>query len=126
MQEAVDADLLLHVVDASNPHHPEQMKEVARVLAEIGADQVPQILVFNKLDAIEVGHRPPHLEDLYELDGVPTDRLFVSARTGEGLDGLRHHLAQLAARPEPAERDPGYSLGEPEGVASLGTITPSQ
>ncbi len=126
LQEAVDADVLLHVVDASNPHHPEQMKEVARVLAEIGADQVPQILVFNKLDAIEVGHRPPHLEDLYELDGVPTERLFVSARTGEGLDGLRHHLAQLAARPEPAERDPGYSLGEPEGVASLGTITPSQ
>ena len=38
LQEAVDADLLLHVVDASNPHHPEQMDEVQQVLAEIGAD----------------------------------------------------------------------------------------
>lgn len=51
LQEAVDADLLLHVVDASNPHHPEQMAEVQRVLQEIGAGDVPQLLVFNKLDA---------------------------------------------------------------------------
>ncbi len=124
LQEAVDADVLLHVVDASNPNHPEQMKEVARVLADIGADKVPQILVFNKLDAIEIGHRPSHLEDVYDLDGVPTHRLFVSARTGAGLDGLRRHLARLVLRPGAGEPAPAYSLGETEGADSLGTIAP--
>ncbi|MGE8448530.1 MAG: GTPase HflX, partial [Comamonas sp.] len=53
LQEAVDADLLLHVVDASNPAHPEQIQQVQKVLREIGAENVPQVLVFNKLDAIE-------------------------------------------------------------------------
>ena len=51
LQEAADADLLLHVVDAASPEHAEQMAEVQKVLADIGADQVPQVLVFNKLDA---------------------------------------------------------------------------
>ena len=45
LQEAVDADLLLHVVDAANPHHPEQIAEVQQVLADIGATEVPQLLV---------------------------------------------------------------------------------
>jgi GTP-binding protein HflX len=53
LQEAVDADLLLHVVDAANPNFPEQIAEVQRVLREIGAAEVPQVLVFNKLD---IGH----------------------------------------------------------------------
>ena len=48
LQEAVDADLLLHVVDAANPHHPEQIAEVQRVLAEIGAADIPQLLVFQQ------------------------------------------------------------------------------
>lgn len=125
LQEAVDADLLLHVVDASNANYPEQMQEVARVLAEIGAAQVPQILVFNKLDAIENSHRPLQLEDVFDLDGVPAHRLFVSARTGEGLDGLRRHLARLATRkPQTALESASYSLGEPEDGAVLGTIAP--
>jgi GTP-binding protein HflX len=50
LQEAADADLLLHVVDAANPGHPEQIEEVQRVLQEIGAENVPQVLVFNKID----------------------------------------------------------------------------
>jgi len=124
LQEAVDADVLLHVVDASNQHHPEQMQEVARVLAEIGASQVPQVLVFNKLDAIEKAHRPHHLQDVQELDGVPTHRLFVSARTGEGLDVLRQHLARLAASPQVAGRPSDYSLSLAEDAISLGTIEP--
>ena len=55
LQEAADADLLLHVVDAANPHHPEQIAEVQRVLHEIGAAHVPQLLVFNKIDALDAG-----------------------------------------------------------------------
>jgi len=96
LQEAVDADLLLHVVDAANPHHPEQMVEVQNVLQEIGADGIPQLLVFNKLDALETSQRPLRLADTVEVDGVQVDRVFLSARTGEGLPALRDELAQRA------------------------------
>ena len=110
LQEAVDADVLLHVVDASNPHFPEQMQEVDRVLAEIGADGVRQVLVFNKLDAMEPGRAPLQLQDWVDQDGVQTARFFASARTGVGLLGLREHLGQLARR---APMDPA------DGVQSL-------
>ncbi len=94
LQEAVDADLLLHVVDASNPNFPEQIDQVQRVLHEIGAADIAQLLVFNKLDAIAPEQRPALLQDMYELEGQPVDRLFVSARSGQGLDVLRQKLAQ--------------------------------
>ena len=93
LQEAVDADLLLHVVDASNPHHPEQLAEVQRVLREIGADAVPQMLVFNKLDALESAQHPLHLQDEMEVEGVRIPRIFVSAHSGAGLPELRRELA---------------------------------
>lgn len=106
LQEAIDADLLLHVVDASNPGFPEQIQQVQKVLAEIGADDVPQILVFNKLDAIEPERQPADLQDMYELDGDPVQRVFVSARCGQGLAQLRQLLADrvLQVRQE-AERE---------------------
>ncbi len=94
LQEAVDADLLLHVVDASNPAFPEQIAEVQKVLAEIGADGIPQVLVFNKLDAMPAELRPPQLQDSYEWDGQAVPRLFVSARSGEGLPALRQLLTE--------------------------------
>lgn len=103
LQEAVDADLLLHVVDASNPGFPEQMDQVQKVLGEIGASDIPQLLVFNKLDALPPDQRPPHLQDRYEVSGHLLPRLFVSARSGEGLESLRQTLAArvLAAAREP-------------------------
>ena len=102
LQEAVDADLLLHVVDAANPNFPEQIAEVQRVLGEIGAAHVPQILVFNKTDALENERKPAHLQDVYELDGVQVPRIFVSARAGDGLQALRDALTQAAvAHAEP-------------------------
>jgi len=94
LQEAVDADLLLHVVDFSSPHYLEQMAEVQRVLTEIGAADVPQVLVFNKLDAIALQGRPNLLQDVYELESLPTPRIFLSAHTGEGLPLLRSVLAE--------------------------------
>ncbi|MCR8960250.1 GTPase HflX [Variovorax sp. S2] len=94
LQEAVDADLLLHVVDASNPHFPEQMAEVQSVLRDIGADAVPQLLVFNKLDALETAQHPLHLQDEIEIDGVQVPRIFLSARSGEGVPLLRAELAR--------------------------------
>lgn len=102
LQEAVDADLLLHVVDAANPGFPEQIAQVQKVLAEIGASDVPQLLVFNKVDALAPEAQATQRQDTYELDGTPVPRIFVSARTGEGLAQLR---AQLAATCMPARAD---------------------
>lgn len=108
LQEAVDADLLLHVVDAANPHFPEQIKQVQKVLREIGADDIPQLLVFNKLDALDVQQRPALLIDSYELDAQQVPRLFVSARKSEGLDALREQLVSrvLATRAPDMPLDP--------------------
>lgn len=105
LQEAVDADLLLHVVDAASPHWPEQIAEVQRVLREIGAADIPQVLVFNKLDAIEPERSPVQVEDSFELDGVQTPRIFVSARHGEGLPALRSQLARLVSNGIMPEQD---------------------
>jgi GTP-binding protein HflX len=102
LQEAADADLLLHVVDGSNPDFLEQIEQVQRVLGEIGADQVPQVLVFNKLDALEKARWPLHMVDMYEVNDPDSEtarrleRVFVSARTGEGLPQLREMLARHA------------------------------
>jgi GTP-binding protein HflX len=94
LQEAVDADLLLHVVDASNPAHPEQIASVMGVLKDIGADQIPQILVFNKLDAMDPATVPTLLVDLMELDGQSVPRIYVSAHSGQGFPELRGMLAE--------------------------------
>jgi GTP-binding protein HflX len=94
LQEARDADLLLHVVDASNPDHPEQIAEVMRVLREIGADDLPQILVFNKLDAIPPERQPLQRLDQIELEGQTVPRIFLSAHSGDGLSDLRGLLAE--------------------------------
>ena len=99
LHEATDADLLLHVVDAANPNHPEQIQEVQRVLAEIGAADVPQILVFNKLDALEKSRWPLQMQDMFEIDGQSRPRAFVSARDGLGVAELRRMLAERAMMP---------------------------
>ncbi|MDD2610342.1 MAG: GTPase HflX [Giesbergeria sp.] len=102
LQEAIDADLLLHVVDASNPKFPEQIQQVQQVLQEIGASDVPQLLVFNKLDALPEAQQPEQVQDVYELDGRPIPRVFVSARSGSGLAALRGLLAQAVLPAVPA------------------------
>ena len=98
LQEAVDADLLLHVVDGSNPAYPEQIEQVQRVLAEIGADLIPQLLVFNKMDALDGSLRPIAEIDSYELAGREHRRVFVSALTGSGLGTLRSVLGEIVAK----------------------------
>ena len=98
LTEAAQADLLLHVVDASSSLAAEQIVEVERVLEEIGADKIPQILVFNKLDCLETSVRPRSLVDAIERNpGVATPRVHVSARSGEGLPNLRGLIARHAA-----------------------------
>ncbi|MEY4748866.1 MAG: hypothetical protein RIQ60_1080 [Pseudomonadota bacterium] len=104
LQEAADADLLLHVVDASSTTWLEQLHEVERVLHDIGAGDIPQLLVFNKLDAIDIERRPRSLIDRFESEpGRSLERLFVSARDGSGLDALRSVISRSAlSTPNPA------------------------
>ena len=98
LQEANDADLLLHVVDCASPVLAEQMAEVQRVLTEIGASAIPQVLVFNKLDRLEDTQRPRVLRDLLDVGAAGrVTRVFVSASTGDGMDGLRDVLREAVA-----------------------------
>jgi GTP-binding protein HflX len=122
LQETADADLLLHVIDASSPVLQEQQREVARVLAEIGAADVPQILVFNKLDRIDP--LPRELHDWIELPGVgAVPRVFVSSLRGTGLDALRQLIAQAAspAGLNPPGQAPATSLPLPAPPAVADT-----
>jgi GTP-binding protein HflX len=96
LQEAADADLLLHVVDAASPVLDEQMAEVDRVLQEIGAADVPQLLVYNKQDLLPEDQHPRVAVDAILRGGAarPTPRVFVSAVDGTGLAELRDLIAQ--------------------------------
>ncbi|KFL35461.1 ribosome rescue GTPase HflX [Arenimonas donghaensis] len=86
LSEARDADLLLHVVDAADELRDERIGQVDAVLGEIGAGDIPQVLVFNKIDRIEgaAPRRDPEVEG--------RERVWLSAKTGNGLDGLRELL----------------------------------
>jgi GTP-binding protein HflX len=95
LQEAIEADLLLHVVDASNEDYVEQIAQVQRVLTEIGAQDIPQLLVFNKTDALAPDQQPLRLVDEYEIEGVQTPRVFVSAKSLQGLSELRQKLSSI-------------------------------
>ena len=99
LEETVRAELLLHVVDASSPAREVQQAEVNKVLAEIGADQTPQIVVMNKIDA--AGLEPAVERDQYGR----ISRVFVSARTGSGLPQLREAIAEFGVARN-AERNP--------------------
>lgn len=105
LQEAVDADLLLHVVDAASPNFLEQIAEVQRVLNEIGAADIPQILIFNKIDSLAEEYQPLQAEDSFELDGVQTPRIFLSAKNGTGLQALRQKLSQIVTNPTAGQND---------------------
>jgi GTP-binding protein HflX len=90
LEETIHADLLLHVVDAASPVRMEQIEQVNMVLREIGADHIPQILVWNKIDA--AGLDPALERDEYDK----IRRVFVSAQTGSGLNLLRQAIAEVA------------------------------
>lgn len=100
--EAADADLLLHVVDASNPEFMEQIEQVQLVLKEINAQGIQQVLVFNKTDLLPEDGGPRVLRDWYDVDGYSMKRVFVSARHGEGLEELREILAESVQERYPA------------------------
>ena len=126
LQEATDADLLLHVIDAASPVLQEQRNEVDRVLQEIGASNVPQILVFNKLD--QVDPQPRELQDWVEGETCALPRVFVSALRGTGLDTLRSMIAQAAAGQglnPPGQSPPGPLPALADDLSADGPQLPS-
>jgi GTP-binding protein HflX len=99
LEETVHADLLLHVVDASSADRDAQIEAVNEVLAEIGADAIPQVLVMNKIDLT-------HLRPRVERDEYgKIARIWISAETGSGLDSVRLALEENASPALPLARD---------------------
>jgi GTP-binding protein HflX len=92
LTEAREATLLLHVVDVSDPRRDEHIDEVNRVLAEIGAADLPQVLVFNKIDRIDT---PARVE---RNEAGSVSHVWLSAARADGLDLLRESIAERLAR----------------------------
>jgi len=99
LEETVHADLLLHVVDASSPDRDAQIEAVNTVLAEIGADSIPQVLVMNKIDLTQL--LPRVVRDEYGKIA----RIWISAEAGSGLDSVRLALEENASAALPLARD---------------------
>ena len=93
LEEVADADLILHVVDASDPDPEAQIRAVREVLSDIDALGVPEQLVFNKVDAADA-------DTLLRLRRLAPDALFVSATSGEGLDKLQSVIDDRLPRPD--------------------------
>ena len=92
LAEAREADLLLHVIDASDPERDTRVADVERVLAEIDAGHLPQVLVYNKIDRLESD--VPRVEN---LDREGSLRVWTSARDGIGMDSLLAAIGQALA-----------------------------
>lgn len=90
LEEASEADLLVHVVDVSDPEHLTRIEQVQAVLKEIEAHELPVLYVFNKIDLV-LGEKPRVERD---PEGFPS-RVYLSAQTGDGIDALRNVLSEL-------------------------------
>ncbi len=110
LEETAAADLLLHVVDSAAPDRDEQIEQVQRVLAEIGADRVPQMMVFNKVDR---GGLAPGVER-DPCGNIHSVRL--SATTGAGVDGLRQALVERIEAAERSAATPGPDSAIAEAI----------
>ncbi|MBD3619201.1 MAG: GTPase HflX [Chromatiales bacterium] len=93
LQEAAEADVLLHVVDAADEERDEYIAQVNDVLAQIGADGVPQIMVYNKIDLLE--QAVAHVD---EPRGEEPSRVWLSAQTGAGVEALLEYLGRYLER----------------------------
>jgi GTP-binding protein HflX len=93
LEEVEDSDIIVHVVDGSHPDPAAQLATVRDVIAEVDGRDIPEVVVFNKSDLVDESQR-------MVLRGMVPDAIFVSARTGEGIDELRGRIADLLPRPE--------------------------
>ena len=92
LEEVADADVILHVVDASHPDPEGQIRAVREVIADLDARRIPEIIVLNKADAAD----PFTLERMRQRE---SNHVIVSARTGEGIDELKQKIADTIPRP---------------------------
>ncbi|MCI4660123.1 GTPase HflX [Cryobacterium breve] len=92
LEEVADADVIVHVVDASHPDPASQLATVREVISEVGAREIPELVVFNKSDLVSD-------DDRLVLRGLWPKGIFVSARTGEGIDEVLAAVADLLPRP---------------------------
>ena len=92
LEEVADADVILHVVDASHPDPEGQIRAVREVIADLDARRIPEIIVLNKADAAD----PFILERMRQRE---PNHVIVSARTGEGIDELKQKIADTIPRP---------------------------
>jgi len=97
LEEVGSADVIVHVVDASHPDPAAQLATVRDVIADVGAREVPEIVVFNKADLISSNGS-------LLLRGLQPDAIFVSAKTGEGVDLLLARIDELLPKPSIAVR----------------------
>ncbi len=103
LTEALEADVLLHVVDASNPMRDQQVLEVNKVLAEIGAENIPQIIVYNKIDLLDHAQmNTPLGATIRDVDGKIIE-VRVSATSGAGLELLRDAMSERANEQDASE-----------------------
>ena len=106
LEETVRADLLLHVVDSASHGRTREAEDVNKVLAEIGADALPQLAVWNKID---IGGETRGLSSGVERDEYGRiSRVLVSAKTGAGLAGLRGAIAEAAGPRKQAAGSPDF------------------
>jgi GTP-binding protein HflX len=116
LDEASQADLLVHVVDASSPAREAQMDAVEQVLQEIGAAEVPRCVVFNKIDL------PGRGAGVERSACGSIDTVWLSARSGDGLELLRDAIAQRAHAQTAEQAAPAQPALEPsEPPAFIGT-----
>ncbi len=92
LEEVAQSDVILHVVDASHPDPGSQLATVRDVIGELGARDIPELVVFNKADLADDNQR-------LLLHSLAPHAVFVSARTGEGVEELRSAIAELLPRP---------------------------
>jgi len=111
LTEALEADLLLHVVDASNPMRDQQIFEVNKVLTEIGAAATPQIIVYNKIDRLDMGQMSTPLGAVIRDEDDKIIEVRVSAKSGAGLDLLRDAMRERAKLAQSIKGD-GFDRGE--------------
>jgi GTP-binding protein HflX len=105
LEETAMADVLLHVVDANSPERHDQVAEVNKVLREIGAQDIPQILIYNKIDLQDL----PAGAKRDEYGKITT--IYLSAKTGAGIDDLRTALAEVRdAQKQEVEVKPWHPL----------------
>ena len=92
LEEISDADLVLHVVDASHPDPASQIDTVRKVISEVGATNIRELIVFNKIDLVDQA-------TIISLRSLQPDSVLVSTRTGEGFDRLEIAIAERLPRP---------------------------